>query len=192
MKFTLGSMTMERKLEILNELKDFKIRDNEMFLQGGTWLGAVREGGLIDHDDDIDIAYISKYHTIPEIKKEMLEIYQEIIDKNMMCKYFDTNYNIITDFTKLVDGRGQCHIYIDTMPIDLWTVWEDEEGYINFCDMPKFAKADDFLPLEYIKLYDVDFKVPKNSETHLEKIYGSDWKTPQQKKPVGYRVGIIK
>lgn len=191
MKFTSGDLSYDKKIEILTKLKDFKIRDNEIFLQGGTLLGAVREHGLIDHDDDIDIVYLSKYHTIPEIKKEMLEIYQELIDKGIMYKYFDTSYSPVFDFNSLVDGRGQCHIYIGDMLVDLWTSWIDEDGDMNFCDVSKICKQTDILPLRIETLYDIEFKVPKEAEKLLEKIYGPDWKIPQQKKPSIERKGVL-
>lgn len=182
MSFSLGTLTHERKLEILKAVKEFKL-DNEIFIQGGTMLGCVREQGLIDNDDDIDIAYISKYHTSTEIKKEMLDIYRDLIDKKMMCEYFDLDYKVVIDFDNLVEGRGQAHIMVGGLCIDLWTTWVDEEGYINFCDIPKICKAEDFLPLRVEKIYDIEFKIPKNAEQLLEKIYGKDWTTPQHTKP---------
>ena len=191
MNFNLGMLTHERKIEILKAVQEFKL-DNEIFMQGGTMLGCVREQGLIDNDDDIDIAYISKYHTPIEIKKEMLDIYRDLIDKKMMCKYFDLDYNDVFDFDNLVEGRGQAHIMVGGLCIDLWTVWIDEDGDINFCDIPKICKAEDFLPLQIGKIYDLDFKIPKNAEQLLEKIYGEDWKIPSHKKPKLERKTVLK
>lgn len=188
MKFR--EISEEKKKEIVKLVQDFKL-DNEIFLQGGTLLGCVRENALIDNDDDIDISYISKYSNAEDIKKEMLEMYKVLIDKGIMIKYFDLQYKEIWDFNNLVEGRGQCHIKLNDFIIDLWTAWVDEEGYVNYCDIPKICKAEEFFPLRVGKIYDSEFNIPKNAEELLEKIYGVDWKIPQSKKPILERKGVL-
>lgn len=179
----LGDLTEEYKIEVLKAIQNLKL-DNEMLLHGGTMLGSIREQKLIDHDDDIDIAYISKYNNQKEVKKEMLEIYKKLINIGIMYKYFDLDYKEVFDFENLIEGRGQAHIMVCGLCIDLWTIWIDEDGDINYCDLEKVCKSKDFLPLKTSLLYGLKFKVSKNVEQLLEKIYGEDWTIPQDKKTV--------
>jgi phosphorylcholine metabolism protein LicD len=175
----LDNKELDRRLKIL---KNFKLKGYDVFLFYGTLLGSVREQKLIGHDDDIDLAYLSKYHTKEEIKKEMLEIYKELNKKGILIKYFDLNYDEVFDFENMVNGLGQCHIMIDGFIFDLFTTWVDQDGDFNTYEFGKITKATDYFPLELGTLHKYKFKIPKNAKILLKEIYGEDWEIPQEKK----------
>ncbi len=177
---TLDMLNHEEKLRRLKIIQDFKLPNNETFLHCGTLLGAVRENGLISHDDDIDIAYLSNKHTKEEIKQEMMEIYDYLNSKGILKKHFDLDYIEVFKFNNTRYGIGQAHIEIDGFVFDLWTTWLDEDGDYNLFDVKKITKS--ILPFKIGTIYDLEFKIPNNAEEILEKLYGSDWKIPQKGK----------
>ena len=52
----------------------------------GTLLGAVRENNVISYDNDVDIAYISTYSTMPEIQQELYDIACVLIKHKLLGK----------------------------------------------------------------------------------------------------------
>lgn len=179
MKF--ADLTHEEKIAMLKALQEFKLPNNPVFLHCGTLLGAIRENALIDHDDDIDIAYLSAYHTIPEVKREMLEIYHYLADNNMLIKYFDLNYCDVFNINSNTPGLGQAHILFNGYAFDMWTTWIDNDGFFNLYDMSQIS--DSPLPLETATIYGLNFPVPRNAKDILRAIYGSDWRVPKVMKP---------
>lgn len=180
-KVLFSELSYEEKLRRTKKVADFVLPNNQVFIHCGTLLGAIREGGLIEHDDDFDVAYLSNYHTKEEVKNEMLDIYKYLKEKGMLVKYFDLNYREVFEFENMVYGLGQAHIMIDDFVIDLWTTWIDEDGDFNLFDMKKITKS--ILPLVKTTIYGIEFNCPVNGEEIIEKIYGRDWKIPQKKKP---------
>lgn len=182
MKFKLCDLSEEELIRRLNILKEFKLDNNQVFLFYGTLLGCVREQKVIGHDDDIDIAYLSNKHTKEDVKEEMLDIYKALNSKGVLLKYFNLNYEEVFNFDNMVFGLGQCHILIDGFVFDLFTTWIDENGFLNTYEFGPIDKSNKFFPLKKGILNGIEFNIPNNPEILLEEIYGSDWRTPQNKK----------
>lgn len=161
----------KRKNEFLIHLKSFETFFKEKFnlpiyLIYGTLLGIIREGDFIEKDKDIDVSYLSKYHTKEEVKKEIAQLNDALISFNLM----DNNFG----------GTGQWHVKdkpTGTYLFDVWTSWIDENN--NYCSVPlgPTCPAENILPFVRGKLRTDYFYIPKNSEKLIDQIYTS-WKTP--------------
>lgn len=174
------NMEIEEKIKRLEAVKKIEIDGYEPFLIYGTLLGAVREKGLIGHDNDIDIAYMSKYTNPKEIIEEAVEIYRKLAKKGQLLRWFDIDYEAQEDSNKILSASGQAHITVDGYIFDLFTTWQDNDGNLWLFEFGKVGKG--FLPLKKGELHGIDFNIPNNSEKLLEFLYG-DWKTPRKEKP---------
>ena len=147
-----------------------------IYLIYGTLLGCIRESNLIDSDDDIDLAYLSKYTKFEDVFKEMLEI-NRVCDKLKLIRSFGEG-------SGLPRYCGHSHILSQNKKcvFDVWTSWIDEKGKYNFYSMGKNINKSILLPLKSNTLREKTFLVPNKSEELLSYLYTEKWKTPSNKK----------
>lgn len=178
--------TAEEKQNELNAVKKLEklLPKYNIHLQFGSLLASIRQQSLIDGDYDMDVCYLSEYHTAKEVEQEMIDLYNFFRRNKILAKYFirdktnEGHYIGITDIDKkIIRPFGQAHIVIDSVVIDFFTSWVDEKGDYYTCQWGNFGNAEQYFPLTTGKIYDVEFKIPKNAEKILERLYG-DWKTP--------------
>ena len=133
----------------------------------GTLLGAVRDRGIIPHDDDVDVCVY---------KDEMLKLID--LYKN------DSEYHIVPD--RIEDGtiNKLKRIDINDVWIDIFIVEKNSHNkirykYKNHRDWwPKqYYKEDEIYPLNKIRFEDFMISVPNNPIPYLERSYGN-WKIP--------------
>lgn len=169
-------MSEEKKDEIIQDLKQLEIELNklgiEIYLHYGTLLGAVREKNLIPNDSDIDIAYLGKAKNKQEALKEIKKI-NKLLSKKYKLK-------IKQKWTSKGYSLGQVFI-TRKFCFDLYYTWQENGKYL--CPhQDKLGNKEDFFPLIEGELRGFKFKIPKNSELLLSRLYGDDWRVPQEKK----------
>lgn len=147
--------------DILTDVtKVLEENDLEYFISFGTLLGAVRHGGLIPWDTDVDILIAE------EKKREILDLLKD--------RFKDYSYEVVEDRDEGIIGsllRVNFSKH-NTLHIDLFT-YHDRGESILFGYEREFSKKDIY-PLKKIKFYDREVYAPKEIEQHLTSIYGKD------------------
>ena len=152
-----------------------------LYLMYGTLLGAVRQGDFIPKDNDIDLAYVSRYRSLPEVFSEMLGLY-DCLDK--MSLLIDRGEG--GGFSK---NCGHAHVFCEDKrsKFDIWTSWIGEDGKYYFWSMGMGLPEAHLLPLAEVPLRGTDFKVPHKYKKVLEYLYGKDWTVEKSLKSHHYR-----
>ena len=150
-------MDKSQATECLLKVKDIFDRHNITFyLVGGTLLGAVRDGGFIPWDDDIDLGMrqTSPLKLIPAIR-EMEDFGLKVIRTNKIDNTFQVKRNLICiAFAPHVPYRGK-----------MWRWWRFYEPFDAFSEL---------IPWSFLGK---DFLIPAKNEEYLKVHYG-DWRTP--------------
>lgn len=143
--------------------------DVDTFLIYGSLLGSVREGGIIDHDNDIDLAYISKHRSGRLAAQEITEIAKHLAE----TEEFDSRLM-----------KYGIHIHDRANPkirIDLFHLFFNEEDILSFpfgiAGSTRYT-SQDWKGLKETEFLDIPVNIPIDPEPLLTYIYGDDWRTP--------------
>lgn len=122
----------ELQMQILDYVDAFcRKNDIKYTISGGTLLGAVRHGGYIPWDDDMDIQMLrSEYNRFTELwNKERQHGHYELVNiesGNNMGYPFGKVHDIRT--TTYIGKLERCGVYIDVFPVDNVM---DEQDFIS-------------------------------------------------------------
>ena len=147
-----------------NQLTKHKI---QYWVTGGTLLGAIRHGGLIPWDDDLDICIMQKY--IPALKK-------------LIPKFERDGYHLY------IDGlEGYVTSDMSELGMDIFFMKQDKRSpkKITYADKgwrladnggKKCAFLKDYIwPLVPMRFGNYFVYAPNNPVNHLNTCYGADW-----------------
>ncbi len=178
-----GNMTESSKQKITKSLFEFcneleLMFDIEVFLCGGTFLGAYRDKDFIPYDDDIDIHYFVGESNVKDIKK--------------FCSKICEKYKSLG---RLRQHIKSCHYHVwfkdKVYFADMFPAWT-ENGMFRCGGMGNRVcaglMAEDVLPLKKIEFNSFYFKIPNSPEKFAEWMWGKTWKIP---KCTNQRVGHI-
>lgn len=134
-----------------------------LFASHGTLLGLVRNGDLIENDDDFDCAYLSRFETCAEVSEERLAIIEALNTAGFNCFLGNTGH------IKVRDGD----LWLDLMP-----AWFDEDSF-NVSSYSSLRLGRDMLqPFGTVKFHGHTLKVPSLPEAFLHLNYGPGWRVP--------------
>ena len=136
----------------------------------GTLLGIYRDGNLIEHDTDTDIAvWIDNEEELIKIVEKMKE-----------------NKLILTRLTPKMISFTRGGDYIDIYFYEKENT--ESENLINHPSFGTLTPAD-FSKNNTVSFNNREFACPVNPEVYFQKLYGSDWRTPIKDKHAHTRHG---
>ena len=116
-----------KQLDMLVYFKEFCEKNHLTFyLIGGGLIGALREGGFVPWDDDVDVMLLREdYEKLPKLWKEqhadgrfrLLKTDDEVFTGNIFITVTDTNYTMVK--TNQVDIDIPHGLVLDVFPLDV-------------------------------------------------------------------------
>ncbi len=136
----------------------------QVFLNSGTLLGVVRDGRLIDHDDDIDLAVVLKSGSAVAAAGEWKALRSDLQGMGV----FDAE-NVTNPAIYKLKPEDGCEI-------DLFPAWIEEGRVFVYPHTFGELAEDDVLPLATCGVS--GRPIPAAAEKMLALNYGEDWRQP--------------
>ncbi|GAA1328796.1 hypothetical protein GCM10020360_26720 [Nonlabens tegetincola] len=156
-----------RTVEIVGELQALGLRP---FVVGGTLLGGVRDGTLLPHDDDADVAYLSEYTNPVDVAAEGLRVGHALTASGHYIVRHSATHMQLYFFAP--DGDVDHYV-------DVFSAFYTEDGFLN---QPFHVRGqlsmDQMLPFGTVSIRGVSFPSPRDPDAWLEINYDENWRTP--------------
>lgn len=165
---------LDRTAEVVAHLTDMGLRP---FVVGGTLLGGVREGALLPHDDDADVAYLSTLTNPADVAREGFEVGHRLQRLGYeLVRHSATHMQLY-----FRSDSGSVDHYVD-----VFTAFFTEDGNIN---QPFHVRGplreDQMLPFGTVTIAGREFPAPADPDAWLVINYDENWRTPIP----GYHLG---
>lgn len=149
---------------LLRRLSGYGLR---CIVNSGTLLGVVRDGTLIGHDDDVDLAVLLAASTAADAAAEWKQIRIRLRDAWILDREFERK------------GLPHCKLgRVGGVSVDLFPAWiEAGRLYVWPYACGELAEAD-LLPVGTLAVGDVKLPIPANPDALLTCNYGAGWRTP--------------
>tara|TARA_Y100000389_G_C17423342_1_gene498078 strand:+ start:82 stop:801 length:720 start_codon:yes stop_codon:yes gene_type:complete len=203
-KFRKQILTPKQLEFVHNKLKSMLTRFTSVlhkhgynyFIIGGTLLGCIREGDIISHDDDIDLAMmkddieimLNDHNLLEDLKNNNLQINHPHL-KEMSYKIRNIKNDSIFDKSR---------IFIDLFSYSKFESSVDNNNIIHFTEKKAreiwsyFFYENELYPLQIMYLDNIPVFGPNNPIPCLERSYGKDWMTPIFTHSHSYELNINK
>ena len=140
----------------------------EAHLSYGGLLGAVRDGRMIGHDTDTDLAYLSRFTHPADIVLESYRIEREM--RRLGWKVVRMSSADLKLFLPLPDGS--------TVQIDVFGAFHVGGVFYQMGARSGSLPREALLPLSTVTLEGVDLAAPADPEAVLAFLYGPGWRVP--------------
>ncbi|MEJ6489825.1 hypothetical protein PQI23_08830 [Leucobacter sp. USCH14] len=165
---------LDRTEEIIAHLAEMGLRP---FVVGGTLLGGVREGALLPHDDDADVAYLSELRNPADVAREGFAVGHRLQQLGYeLVRHSATHMQLY-----FRNAAGSVDHYVD-----VFTAFFTDDGNMN---QPFHVRGplreDQMLPFGTVQIAGRPFPAPADPEAWLVINYDENWRTPIP----GYHLG---
>ncbi len=151
--------------EVLGALDKVGVR---AFLAYGTALGAVRDGGLIGHDSDADLGYVSDHDHPVDVIRESFRIQRALTGMG----YHVTRYSAIALKVHVLESDG-----LDR-GLDVFGGFMREGRLFLMGEIAVPFQRSWIYPFGTASLEGREFPVPADTDRFLTATYGPGWRTP--------------
>jgi tetratricopeptide (TPR) repeat protein len=165
---SLDRAELKEMLDWYSDLRDFfeNRLDRTLFVTYGTLLGLVREGRLLEHDDDIDVAFLSTGSNPQEVRRDTAHVVQSLAEAG-----FDVHVG------RTIRALRNSARPSAALPIDIQPCWFERGKFWGY-SRPIRLTIDDMSPFDEIEFEGVKLAVPRRPEAFLQRHYGSTWLYP--------------
>lgn len=141
----------------------------DLFITGGTLLGAVRNKAVMPNDDDADLAYVSKYDNISDIVSESY-----LLEK----KLNKLGYEVV----RITGGHVQIMFpgrsLVDEFYIDIFAYFIIDGWFYGTFHAKELEQKINIFPLQKLEISSHFLPAPAEPATLLAAIYGENWHIP--------------
>lgn len=154
----------KRMLDALEECDDIfhKVTGRRFFVCYGTLLGLVRDGGFIEHDDDVDVCFLVEARGIEEAWQEFHGVVSAL--------------RAVGEHITVVHG-AQFHWQRAGSILDVFMAWTEGSDLYMYNAGGKFSR-NQIYPLRQREFEGRSVLAPNDAEALLELIYGPSWTIP--------------
>lgn len=138
----------------------------QLFPTFGVMLGAVREGDIIAHDNDIDVTYVSRHSERDLVVGEFIEICRFLSSKGLA-------YSLWKNCAKIIAP--------DKTKLDLFYSWFNDEGGYRISygfHGPEVRRSPAFSDFKPYPVGNRTILLPANAPDQLLQLYGPGWRVP--------------
>jgi SAM-dependent methyltransferase len=161
---------VEQMVEVTSEILDVMERECGVlgWIAFGTLLGAAREGRVIGHDSDIDLAYLSEKPTPSEMVTELYDVARALRRHGLSVQHKSGSF--ITVVFKSPDGGSAS--------IDIYTCFHVGDLLYETATVRAPVPASAIVPLTELEFEGRMLPAPAQPDRMLAVSYGRGWRVP--------------
>lgn len=149
---------------------DLQADGHQVYIVGGTLLGVIRDGGLLPHDDDLDLAYYSHADNPLDIGLESYRMERALLARG----YTVVRHSLTHLEIEFFNSDGEPDHYVD-----IFTGFFRDGLYCQpFALRGPEVTPEDLIPTRQRTVEGVDLPEPANPTAWLSYAYGAGWKIP--------------
>ncbi|MBA3233279.1 MAG: LicD family protein, partial [Propionibacteriales bacterium] len=166
-----GPEDRARLVDVAEQILQVLAKDCDLpaWVAFGSLLGAVREGGMIGHDSDVDIAYLSKHENPVDVAREMFAVSRALRAADMSVATRTGSFCAVTPPRS--QGRW-------LPPIDVYACFYVGDTLYETASVGQPIPREAVLPLTTVQFEGRALPAPADPEVMLEASYGPNWRIP--------------